>query len=224
MTEVAVDHDLVAGRGPVGLQPSESQLEDGVGLAQALGQGAELIDGVPSGQTRHGVGGHEMKPGQGLAALTGQTPAGLCVLGVAQDAAGDRLARHRLHDQEGRAQRRWLVGGGDDAGDGYPGRGRGPDHASLEAHAARGAGRPPRGVTAQHQRQHLAVAPTGLEGPRLPGRAARQSSEPAQHQAGVTEGPGQDGAQRLRQLLPGQRTRSRTAPTTAPLDSSGTVR
>jgi len=68
VTEVAVDDALGRTRRPVVAEPTESQLEGRMGLAQSVDDGPELFDRVPCGQTGNLEGRDPVDGGEDLAA------------------------------------------------------------------------------------------------------------------------------------------------------------
>ena len=105
--EVPVHDGRPDRRRPVGLQPAEPQLEGGMGLAD----GVEDLAGTarpgrwPRGRARS-TGSSRVQRGQRLPQLGGERGAGGGEALVAEDAAGDGLARDLRDDHERRAERR----------------------------------------------------------------------------------------------------------------------
>ena len=125
VAEVAVHEARPVGghRGRVLGEPAQRQLEDRVRRAEPVDEGAvlrHLLERTEEVERGEGVEGGGVDAGELLAALFGEAGAGVRVLVVAQDAAGDGLALDAVHDEAGPEVVRVLEeeanGGDGDAG------------------------------------------------------------------------------------------------------------
>ena len=172
--QVAVDDHLLAGRRPVGLQRAQGQLEDRADLLKAGELRPQADQRVRCGQMPGDL--KRVQTGGELADLMYQQLPRLAVGGVAQDAAGNRLAADAAHHQASRTPQIRLLGAEQHLWHGEPGPAGRSDDAGFPAHRARLAG-PPRRVAAQHQLGARSAAAYRVEGPCLPGGAAGQPGQ-----------------------------------------------
>ena len=161
--------------GRVSLQRAQGQLEDGAGLHRRR---RAAPAGRPAGPARADTRrtSSACRPAANSPTWRDQHLPRRAVGGVAQDAAGDRLAGDPAHDQASRAPQVRLLGAEQHLGHGEPGRQGRLDDAGFPAHRARLAG-PPRRVAAQHQLGARAAGADRVEGPGLTGRAAGQPGQ-----------------------------------------------
>jgi hypothetical protein len=163
------------GRRPVG-EPAQAELEGGVRFAEAVEVGAVLLDlraHALHSERWQASGIESVDAGCLLARLSGESWASDRERVVSKDAARDGLAVDALHNEARseivtRLEQEPDLGHGDAAGVRYL--------QQRELDAALGPTRLLARITPQHERVTCAVGLHGVEGPRLPGRAAGQSS------------------------------------------------
>jgi hypothetical protein len=184
--QVAVDDHRWAGRRWVRLQRAQGQLKDRAGLLIGGELGPQAGQRVRRGQIPGDL--QCVQAGGELAGLAHQHAACLAVGGVAQDAAGDRLASDAAHDQASRAPQAGLIGAEQYLRHGEPGRPGRFDDAGFPAHRPRFV-RAPRRVAAQHQFRARSVRAHRIERPGFPGGAAGQPGQAldGSHAQGVAQ-------------------------------------
>jgi hypothetical protein len=184
--EVAVDHAGRAVRRAVRLEPAEPELEGRVGLTEAVEHGAVLGQLVARLEARRLLDRDAVDRRAGRPHLGAEPGARHLPLVVAQQLPGDRLTGEPLDDHAGAAQHPTVVAG-EDARDRDAVLGRDPQHARLDVDAdpaAAGRGARPQPL----QDQLLVRGPADdVEGPRLPGRPARQAPQPVDPPPGDVE-------------------------------------